>query len=354
MDIADILSGLKIKADIDHIEQNDTTTKVYLRLHPGAKVRKIESCSTEIALGTHSYGKPIIRVLTEEGLVCIELLNNKVKQVSFGDFDRLFTSGGIREFGELPVVLGKTHNGGELVVDLAQMPHLLVAGSSGSGKSVLLHSIICSLIRDGAGIRLALIDPKGVEFAAYQNTRQLLYPVVSLPGDALEILDDLILEMDDRFKTFTDAKVTNIVSYNQRNDPVPYIVTVIDEFADLHRMFKKEFRNSVCTLAQKARAVGIHLVIATQYPVISVISGTIKANMPSRIALKTASANDSRVIMDCNGAEKLQGKGDAIINAGSLDMVRFQAAYIGMKDIETLCSQHERPKKAGFFDWLKG
>ena len=353
MTIEEVLGGLKIKADIDRVECGDTVTRIYLRLHPGSKVCRIENCATEIALGTKSYGKPIIRVLSEEGLVCIELLNNKMQQVSFNEFDQWFNSGLIKEYGDLPIVLGKTHDGTKLVVDLSQMPHLLVAGSSGSGKSVLLHSIICSLIK-GGDIRLALIDAKQVEFQIYKDIRQLLYPVVSAPGDALDVLDDLIQEMDNRFVLLGQEAVNNIKAYNKIREPIPYIVAVLDEFSDLQRSCKKEFQSNVCILAQKARAVGIHLVLATQRPDVSVITGVVKSNFVSRIALKTASATDSRVILDLNGSERLQGKGDAIINSGNLDMVRFQSAYISASEIEKLCEANKRKMAEGFFDFLKG
>lgn len=351
MDIKDILSGLKIKADIKKVETNETVTKVYLALHPSAKVSRIENCATEIALGTHAYGKPIIRVIPEEGLVCIELLNNQIKKVDFSEFDPWFQFELIKEYGDLPIILGKTHDGNELVVDLAQMPHLLIAGSTGSGKSVLLHSIICSLIKSDIIMRLALIDPKQVELSVYKDTKQLLYPMVNSPEEALDLLNDLIDEMDDRFNIFKEHSANNIHVYNEIKKPLPFIVAIIDEFADLQRSFKKDFQNSVCVLVQKARAAGIHLILATQRPSVDVVTGTIKANFSSRICLKVSSAVDSRVVLDANGAEKLLGKGDAIINSGSLDMVRFQSAFADTKYIEKLCEENKR--KNEWFEFLK-
>ncbi|MFA5024094.1 MAG: DNA translocase FtsK [Patescibacteria group bacterium] len=335
-----ILSGLKIKASIERVEETGTVTRYYLRLHPGAKVSKIENCTTEIALGTKSHGRPIIKVIPEQGLICIELLNKKIQQVAFSEFDPWFKFELMKEYGEIPIILGKTHSGEELVVDLAQMPHLLVAGTTGSGKSMLLHSIICSIVKSDNRIRLALIDPKRVELKPYQNIKQLMYPIVSSPSDALDILGDLIYEMDSRFVLFNKAAVNNIIEYNKKEYPIPYIVAIIDEFGDLQRENKKEFQDSVCILAQKARVVGIHLIIATQHPTVGVISGVVKANFSSRIALKTASAIDSRVILDCNGAERLLGKGDALINSGSLEMVRFQGCFLPTEEIDKICSDY--------------
>ena len=354
MELKELLSGLKIKADIEKVETNGTTTKIYLKLHPGARVCRIENCATEIALGTKAYNRPIIRVIPEEGLVCIELLNNKIKYVSLSEFDYLFEDNKIKEYGELPIILGKQHDGKELIVDLAQMPHLLVAGSTGSGKSALLHSIICSLIKLDNGTRLALIDPKQVEFDIYKDVKQLLYPVVNSPDEALEVLEDLIEEMDNRFELLNEASANNIKIYNSVNEYLPYFVLVVDEFADLQRAFKKEFQADICILAQKARAVGIHMILATQRPSVDVITGVIKANLPSRIALKTASAVDSRVILDCNGAEKLLGKGDALINSGNLELVRFQGAFINAAETEKLCENYKRVKAFSLIDYLKG
>ena len=344
-----ILDQLKLKAEVVRMESNGTISKYYLRLRPGAKVSKIENCAMEIALGVQAYGKPLIRVIPEEGLVCIELLHSKVQKVEFNEFNPWFQFELIKEYGDLPIILGKKHDGEELVIDLAQAPHLLVAGSTGSGKSVLLHSIICSLIKSDSDVRLALIDPKQVEFQIYKDVKQLLYPIVSSPDDALEVLKDLIQEMDDRFVLLGKTGTNNIKSYNEKNK-IPYIVAILDEFADLQRSYKKEFQSDVCVLAQKGRAAGIHLILATQRPSVNVIDGTIKANFASRIALKTASAIDSRVILDCNGAERLLGKGDALINSGNLDLVRFQSAYIDMKEIEQLCSRNIRKKK--FWDQI--
>jgi len=276
-------------------------------------------------------------------MIGIEPLKGKIGLVSFNEFAPWFEYGLINEHGCLPIILGRQRNGEELIIDLAQMPHLLIAGSTGAGKSVLLHSIICSLIRSKALVKLALIDPKRIEFGVYRDITQLLYPIINTGEEALEVLGDLIEEMNDRFILLDKAGANNIQEYNKLRDPIFYIAVILDEFSDLQRNYRRDFRDYISTLANKARAVGIHLVIATQHPVVNVISGVIKANFASRIALKTASANDSRVILDINGAERLAGKGDAIISAGGLlDMVRFQTAFISRNEIEQLTNEYKR------------
>ena len=278
-------------------------------------------------------------------MIRVEVSNKRIRPVNFSEFTPLFEFGLIGEYGQLPIVLGKLQGGEELVIDLAAMPHLLVAGSTGSGKSVLLHSIICSLIKSNSLVKLALIDPKRVEFGIYHDIEQLLYPIINTGEEALDVLGDLIEEMNARFALLDKVGANNIQEYNKVRDPIFYIAVILDEFADLQRSFRKGFQDYVSTLVNKARAVGIHLVLATQYPVVSVISGVVKANFASRIALKTASSNDSRVILDVNGAERLAGRGDAIINAGGLlDMVRFQTAFISRDEIEQLSNENRRKR----------
>lgn len=344
-----ILDQLKLKADVVHTETNGTITKYYIQLHPGAKVSKIENCATEIALGVKAYSKPIIRVIPEQGLVCVELLTKPINTVPFGEFA---ING---QHGELPIILGRTHDGQDLITDLSIMPHLLIAGTTGSGKSVLLHSILASLIKYNSNVRLALIDPKQVELSYYSNIKQLLYPVVTNPEEALDVLSDLVNEMETRFKLLHNAAVNNILAYNKKtNNALQYIVLVIDEFSDLMHTSKKEFQTQICLLAQKARACGIHIVIATQRPSVDVITGIIKANFPSRISCKVSSLVDSRVVLDRSGAEKLLGRGDALINSIGLDMVRFQGAFIDTNEIEHLCIQNYRSKVSRFLDYFRG
>jgi len=240
-----------------------------------------------------------------------------------------------------------------MIVDLATMPHLLVCGSSGSGKSVLLHSIISSIMKSNLGIRLVLIDGKEVEFQVYKDIKQLLYPIAWTAEDALEILREMIDEMDNRYNLLTKAKVNNIKEYNKQGNLLPYIVTIIDEFSDIQRSYKKEFQTTVCSLAQRGRASGIHLIISTQRPSCDVINGVVKTNFTSRIALRTATSVDSRVVLDRNGAERLLGSGDSLLCAGNYDMIRFQSAYIGIPDIEKICRENLRKEKKWWEELFK-
>jgi S-DNA-T family DNA segregation ATPase FtsK/SpoIIIE len=345
-----ILKQLKIKAEVSKVENNGTTTKYYLNLHPGAKVSKIENCATEIALALKAYSKPIIRTIPHEGVVVVELLVRPMDKVPFSDM-----SDDLIKFDKstIPMILGKTHDGENLITDLTIMPHLLIAGATGSGKSVMLHSILNSfMLRNN--VRLALIDPKKVEFSYYNNIKQLLYPVITEPDDALCVLSDLIEEMENRFRLMSKASVNNIASFNSKKDKLPYIVLVIDEFSDLMYSSKKEFQKQVCMLAQKARAAGIHLICATQRPSVDVITGLIKANFPARISCMVSSSMDSRVVLGANGAEKLLGKGDALINSIGFNMVRFQGAFLDTDEIEKLCVENQKGKLARLINFIRG
>ena len=349
-----ILNQLKIKADVVRTENNGTMSKYYLSLHPGAKVSRIENCATEIALGLRAYGKPIIRVIPQEGLVAVELLTNPSKMVQFSELAEHFCDK-TQEMA-IPLALGKTHDGEDLLVDLSIMPHLLIAGTTGSGKSVLLHSILNSLMMVQHPIKLALIDPKKVEFSYYSNVRHLMYPVITEAEDALGVLSDLVDEMERRFRIMSKASVNTISDFNKKkpNRVVPYIVLVIDEFSDLMHSSKKVFQKKLCMLAQKSRACGIHVIMATQHPSVDVVTGLIKANFPARISCHVSSLIDSRVILGCSGAEKLLGKGDALINSVGHDMVRFQGAYLDMDEIKQQCEYYERKKLSKFINYFRG
>jgi len=341
-----ILEQLKIGADVIKIENNGTMSKYYLRLHPGAKVSKIERCATEIALGIKAYSKPIIRVVTEEGLVIVELLTDPVKLVDFNDIIMSDEEGRV-----IPLMLGRTHDGEDLIADLAEMPHLLIGGTTGSGKSVLLHSILSGIIMSEKNVKLVLIDPKKVELSYYSNIKQLMYPVITDPDDALSVLSDLVNEMEARFKQMSKASVNNIAELKPE---LPYIVIIIDEFSDLMHTAKKEFPKKLCMLAQKSRACGIHIIMATQRPSVDVVTGLIKANFPARISCRVSSLTDSRVILGCSGAEKLLGKGDSLISSVGYDMIRFQGAYISPDEIQNLCETQKRSRMARVINYFRG
>ncbi|KKN11740.1 hypothetical protein LCGC14_1023430 [marine sediment metagenome] len=347
-----ILNQLNIKADVVNVENNGTISKYYLRLHPGAKVSRIENCATEIALGLKAYSKPIIRVITEEGLVVVELLTKPVDKITFSE-----VAWSIHDNNNtLPLILGRTHDGKSLIADLSIMPHLLIAGTTGSGKSVLLHSILTGLIISNQPIKLVLIDPKKVEFSYYTNIKQLMYPVVTDAENALNVLTDLVDEMEIRFKAMSRSSVNTIKDFNckNQNNIMSHIIFVIDEFSDLMHMSKKIFQKKLCMLAQKSRACGIHIIMATQRPSVDVVTGLIKANFPARISCRVSSLTDSRIVLGCSGAEKLLGYGDALINSIGYDMVRFQGAYIKPEEIQKICECYKRSKISNIYNYIRG
>ena len=230
---------------------------------------------------------------------------------------------------KLPLILGRNRDGSPLIMDLIELPHLLISGSTGSGKSILLHSIINGLLLNSS-TKLALIDPKRVEFSYYDKLPELVHPIGKDVKTSISILQYLIDEMEFRFNVLEKYKARDISNYKKY---MPYIVLIIDEFADLMMASKKEVQELVCKLAQKSRACGIHLIISTQRPSVNVITGIIKANFSARISCKVSASVDSRTILDRNGAETLTGKGDAIINCNQYSFKRFKGAFIEEKDI---------------------
>ena len=350
-----LLEQLKIKADVISVETNGTMSKYYLRFKPDGRIGKLERCANEIALGLKSYSIPIIRIIPEQGLVSVELLIKPLDTVLFSNLVDSFNICIDSNQMQLPIILGKEHTGEDLIVDLALMPHLLIAGTTGSGKSVLLHSIICSLLQPHQNIKLALIDPKNVEFTCYKEVKQLMYPIINYADDAYDILSDLVEEMDKRFKIMAKSSVNTISAYNKKKlkNKMPYIVLIIDEFSDLIQISKKVFQSKLTRLAQKSRACGIHIIISTQRPSADVVTGIIKANFPARISCKVTSSINSRVVLDKLGAEKLLGNGDALLDSTIYDMLRFKGAFISPDEIKILCEDNKRSKFKNFFNYLR-
>lgn len=328
-----LLKKFNIRADVIEIKQSTNTTKYYLKLSPGATLNKLERISTEIALAFKAYSKPLIYPILNQGLVVIEIINNPILFVNFDEIN-------LNKYNDLkiPIIIGKTQDGEDLVVDLIDAPHTLVCGSTGFGKSVLLNSMICSILKSKKNIKLVLVDPKCIEFEAYKNIKQLLYPVANSSEDTQLIIEDLIEEMNFRYKQMAKDKVSNINEY--KNNKFPYIVTILDEFGDLSLNSKREFSDKICLLAQKSRACGLTLVISSQRPSVSIISGNIKNNFPMRISFKVASMTDSRVVLDCAGAERLLDKGDGLIISNKHNMVRFKGAFIDKNNINKLAFEN--------------
>lgn len=318
-----------------------SVTRYELQPAAGVKISKITGLADDIALNLASSGIRIEAPIPNRPAVGIEV-PNKIRDTV--PFRQLIESNDIGEKkSKLAAVLGKDISGEIVIADIAEMPHLLIAGTTGSGKSVCVNSIIMSILfrSKPEEVRFIMIDPKAVEFMAYNGIPHLLIPVVTDPKKAAGALNWAVGEMLKRYSMFSEYNVRNIHGYNSLADKDPemkkmeQIVIFIDELADLIMASKNEVEDSICRLAQMARAAGMHLVIATQRPTVDVVTGLIKANIPSRIALKVSSGTDSRVIMDEQGAEKLLGKGDMLFKSVSMPKpIRVQGCWISDKEVE--------------------
>lgn len=319
--LSDLFKQLKIKAKINSCKSENVFLIFDIELIPGGTYKKIEQFSTEIALALKSLSEPLIYPITKDGIIRMEVMMSPMENVLFSD---VTSSSNFKDPKHiLPLALGKSRDGSILVADLAKMPHLLLGGTTGSGKSVLLQAIINSLINKNC--RLALVDTKRVEFSHYENHSKLYCPIAQTAESALSVLNKLCMEMEQRFTKLQKAGCKNILQYK---GDMPYIVVIIDEFADLMMISRKDSQNLICKLAQKSRACGIHLVVATQRPSVDIVTGTIKANFPSRISFQVTSSVDSRTILDKSGAEKLSGNGDAIIDCPEYRFKRFKGSFL--------------------------
>jgi len=343
--LKETLEEFRIQAEVTGIRKGPVITMFEILPAPGVKLSRIVGLQDNIALRLAASSVRIVAPIPGKHAVGIEVPNAKRNIVSF----REIIEGELQNPGkrmEIPVVMGKDITGEAQTVDLVQMPHLLIAGATGSGKSVCVNAIILSILYQlhPADCRLMLIDPKIVELKLYNDIPHLLTPVITEPKKAFQALQYCIYEMERRYACLDSVGVRDIRSYNRRikekniaQEHMPYIVVVIDEFADLMTTTGKELESTVARLAAMSRAVGIHLVLATQRPSIDVITGLIKANIPSRIAFMVASKTDSRIIIDMVGAEKLLGKGD-MLYAGVVDPfpIRMQGAFISEEEVEAV------------------
>lgn len=337
--LEETLSQFKIEAKVLRINRGPTVTSFEVQPSPGVRVSSIAGLSNDIALALAAYAVRIEAPIPGKQAIGIEIPNHKMQPV--------FLKEGLsdNEFKKHPSLLsfflGKDITGRSIIVDLQSMPHLLVAGVTGSGKSVCLASIITSFLYKASPhqLRLVLIDPKRVEMTVFSELPHLLTPVICDSKKAIISLNWLLKEMDERYKTFAREGVRDIAGYHKKKGEFPYIVVVIDELADLMAVSSRSCEEALTRLSQMARAVGIHLIVATQRPSVDVITGLIKANFPSRIAFQVFSRVDSRTILDMIGAEKLLGKGDMLFfPAGAPKPVRLQGAYISLPEIEKVVS----------------
>lgn len=338
--LATALRQFGIDVTLGEVNQGPTITRFEIIPPPGVKVSRIVNLADDIALSLAATGVRIEAPIPGKSAVGIEVPNQEITPVLLRE---VIESTAYRTAkSPLTVALGRDVAGSPVTAGLDQMPHLLVAGSTGSGKSVLINVLITSLLyRTSPEVaRLILIDPKVVELSVYNGIPHLLSPVVTDPKKAAGALRWAVAEMERRYRLFADAGVRDIQRYNQAaEDRLPLIVIVIDELADLMMVAPTEVEESIARLAQMARAAGLHLVVATQRPSVDVITGTIKANIASRIAFAVSSQVDSRTILDAAGAEKLLGKGDMLFHPlGASKPLRLQGAFIHEKEIEAIVS----------------
>lgn len=335
------LQSFGIDARVAEVNLGPAVTQYALELALGTKVSKITSLANDLALATEApTGQIRIEApIPGRNLVGIEIPNRSLEVVTLRT---MLASGAMQKAkSKLTVSLGLDVSGNPLITDLSKMPHVLVAGTTGSGKSVLINAFISSLLFRASPqeVRLILIDPKRVEFTAYNGIPHLLTPVIVEPEKILSALKWAMGEMDKRYRLFAERGVRNIDSYNELSgfQAIPYIVVVIDELADLMMFAPVEVEDAIARIAQMARATGIHLVIATQRPSVNVITGLIKANIPTRIAFNVSSMIDSRVILDSPGAEKLLGRGDMLyIPPDQAKPTRIQGAFLSEKEVHKL------------------
>lgn len=319
---------------------------------PGTKVSKIVNLSNDIALNLAAKDVRIEAPIPGKSLIGIEIPNTVNELVTMKE---VFVNG--KDNSPLSVALGKDVSGEAIFTRLDKTPHLLIAGSTGSGKSVCVNTIITSILLKNKPdkVKLIMIDPKMVELSIYDGIPHLLTSVVTDPLKAADVLHKVVLEMENRYREFSRARVRNMEGYNKiaEKDPdykkLPYIVVIIDELADLMMVSSKEVEESIARIAQKARAAGIHMIIATQRPSVDVITGVIKTNIPSRIAFAVSSSVDSRTILDKSGAETLLGKGDMLyLSADSNKPVRIQGAYLSDEEVEKVVDYVKSQSKAQY------
>ncbi|WP_144674868.1 DNA translocase FtsK [Desulfitobacterium sp. LBE] len=343
--LEDTLESFGVKIKVTHVTQGPAITRYEAQPAPGVKVSKITNLSDDIALSLAATDVRIEAPVPGKSVVGIEVPNKEIATVHFREV--LETPEFQNSLSKLTVVLGKDITGSPIVADLTKMPHLLIAGATGSGKSVCVNTLINSILYKARPdeVKFLLVDPKMVELTNYNGIPHLIAPVVTDPKKAAGALKWIVTEMETRYELFAAAGVRDIVRYNylrtqeKKEDapPLPYVVVIIDELADLMMVAPGDVEDSICRLAQMARAAGIHLLIATQRPSVDVITGLIKANVPSRIAFAVSSQIDSRTILDMNGAEKLLGRGDMLYYPmGASKPIRVQGCFLADKEVENV------------------
>lgn len=362
MKLEKVLKDFGITSKVVEVNVGPSVTQYELEISSGTKMSKITSLNKEISLALAKKDVRIQAPIPGKSTVGIELANDTVTPVGLREILESFPAN--KEKSKLMVALGKNIMGNSIFCEIDKTPHLLVAGATGSGKSVCINCIIASLLMrtKPTEVKLVLVDPKKVELSMYNGVPHLLIPVVTDPRKANDALKRIVREMEDRYDKFSDKGVKNIATYNEWVDKqnenlsdedkmqhMPYIVVIVDELADLMLVASKEVEDSIMRITQMARAAGIHLIIATQRPSTDVITGVIKANIPSRIAFAVSSNIDSRTILDQSGAEKLLGKGDMLFSPmGDITPVRVQGAYVSDEDLQKIVDYTVSQQKAQY------
>ncbi len=336
-----------IKVTVERAEIGPSVTKYEVKPAVGVRVNRISNLSDDLALALAAKDVRIEAPIPGKSLIGIEVPNSDIATVSFRE---LWEQSQTKAENFLEIPLGKAVNGTARAFDLSKMPHLLVAGSTGSGKSVAVNGIIASILMKARPdqVKFMMVDPKMVELSVYNDIPHLLIPVVTNPRKASKALQKVVDEMENRYELFAKVGIRNIAGFNAKVEefnsqseykqiPLPFIVVIVDELADLMMVASKEVEDAIIRLGQKARAAGIHMILATQRPSVDVISGLIKANVPSRVAFAVSSGTDSRTILDENGAEKLLGRGDMLFKPiDENHPVRLQGSFISDDDVERI------------------
>ena len=345
--LEETFASFGIKVTVERAEIGPSVTKYEVKPAVGVRVNRISNLADDLALALAAKDVRIEAPIPGKSLVGIEVPNSEIATVSFRE---LWEQSQTKAENLLEIPLGKAVNGTARAFDLSKMPHLLVAGSTGSGKSVAVNGIIASILMKARPdqVKFMMVDPKMVELSVYNDIPHLLIPVVTNPRKASKALQKVVDEMENRYELFAKVGVRNIAGFNAKVEefnaqseykqvPLPLIVVIVDELADLMMVASKEVEDAIIRLGQKARAAGIHMILATQRPSVDVISGLIKANVPSRVAFAVSSGTDSRTILDENGAEKLLGRGDMLFKPiDENHPVRLQGSFISDDDVERI------------------
>ena len=359
--LEETFASFGIKVTVERAEIGPSVTKYEIKPAVGVRVNRISNLADDLALALAAKDVRIEAPIPGKSLVGIEVPNSEIATVSFRE---LWEQSQTKAENLLEIPLGKAVNGTARSFDLSKMPHLLVAGSTGSGKSVAVNGIIASILMKARPdqVKFMMVDPKMVELSVYNDIPHLLIPVVTNPRKASKALQKVVDEMENRYELFAKVGVRNIAGFNAKVEefnaqseykqiPLPLIVVIVDELADLMMVASKEVEDAIIRLGQKARAAGIHMILATQRPSVDVISGLIKANVPSRVAFAVSSGTDSRTILDENGAEKLLGRGDMLFKPiDENHPVRLQGSFISDDDVERIVNFIKEQADADYDD----